>query len=555
MAKWTQEEYEEVLKCRKDFTYFAEKYLQIVHPKKGLVPFTLYEFQKRVIKEFEENPYCIVKKFRQAGLTTVASMWLLWKCLFFTDQRIMIISKTDREARGVGRTIAATKSKLPPFLQPEMGNDNDHEKEFAETGSVMWFFTPSAARSRSLTYLVLDEAAFIPGMDEHWAAIYPTLATGGNCIVISTVHGVGNWYHTTYSNAKEKRNEFHIVAIDWREHPDYNNPDWEKKTRRNLGPKKFAQEIEGSFLDSGETYIPGDVISDYEKTCCDPIKKALPDYDTMPEEAFDPKKYMLPNKSYEPGAMWVWENPKPGREYIIAADAAEGVGEEGDNCAFIILDLVTLTQVAEFYSNTIPTYKFAQVLKQIATIYNTALLVVENSLGPGQAVCDRLQHSLHYENLYFTTGASRDKPGLNLHKTIRPVCMEALQTCMLNKVVKLRSTRIIKELCSFVYNVRKQRAEARNGSHDDLIVCLASALYVADIMNREIPLLSSGNGMQDSDLITQVFNNEDYHKLRAELEEGMFDDVLADEAEIDLLPKVMFDVKINKPKILQEFGW
>lgn len=301
MPTWTPQQIEEIKKCRKSFKYFAETYLKITHPKRGLVPFKLYPFQERVIEEFNTYPYCITKKFRQAGFTTLTCMWLLWKCIFFKDQRCMIVSKTDREATGVGKTVANAKRELPDWLQPQMGNDNDHEKEFHDTNSVMWFYTPSAGRSKSLTYLAVDEAAFIQGMDDHWAALYPTLAAGGHCIIISTVNGIGNWYEETYMNALEKRNEFHIVNVDWHEHPDYNTPEWERKTRANLGPKKFAQEIEGSFLGSGETYIPGELIVEYEKEyCSEPSKKALSEWDTIPEETFDPKKYMLPNKEYEP---------------------------------------------------------------------------------------------------------------------------------------------------------------------------------------------------------------------------------------------------------------
>lgn len=557
MPNWTKAEYEEVIKCRRSFKYFAEKYLQITHPKRGLLPFVLYPFQERVINEFETNTYCIVKKFRQAGLTTVSCMWLLWKCLFFNDQRVMIVSKTDREARGVGKTVANAKEKLPAFLQPLMGNDNDHEKEFKDTGSVMWFFTPSAARSRSLTYLVVDEAAFIQGMDDHWAAIYPTLATGGNCVVISTVNGIGNWYEQTYTNAKDRKNQFHIVEIDWHEHPDYNNAEWEKRTRANLGPKRFAQEIEGSFLGSGETYISAEMILEYERLVLDPIHKGLPEWDTIPEETFD--EAALPSKIYEPGALWIWEKAKPGREYILAADVAEGVGDEGDYSAFVVLDMHNLTQVAEFYSNTIPTYKYAQVIKQVADLYNQALVVVENSMGPGNAVCERLQHSLAYENLYFSqTGQSnRDKPGLTMSKVVRPLCMESLQTCVLNRIVKIRSVRIIRELKTFIYNKTKQRAEATKGKHDDLVIALSAALHVADAISREMPIMGNSQMQLEMDLVTKALLNDDYDKLREELEMGILDDMLeTDEVDVDLLPKVLFKIpKRPHDAILKEFGW
>ncbi len=561
--QYTKWQFDELLKCRKSFRYFSENYLQITHPKQGLVPFKLYKFQERVIKEFDEYQFCIVKKFRQAGLTTVTCMWMLWKSLFFNDQRILIASKTDREARAVGKLVAQAKNQLPDWLKPEMGNDNDHEKEFIETGSIMWFFTPSAARSRALTYLIIDEAAFVQGMEEHWKAMYPTLSTGGNAIIISTVNGIGGiggWYHDQYQKAYDKHSQFHIVHIDWREHPDYNNDIWEARTRANIGEKGFAQEYEGSFLGSGDTYIPSEVLKEYELLCIDPIHKALPEWDHRPEEDADEiseSGVELPSRYYEPGAFWIWEKSRPGKEYIIAADAAEGVGGEGDFCAFVVLDVNNLTQVAEFYSNTIPTYKFAQVLKSVGDLYNTALLVIENSMGPGQAVCERLQHSLSYENLYFTQTTTRDRAGVNMNKVVRPICLEAMQTCMLNRLVKIRSIRLMRELKTFIYNSAKQRAEASKGKHDDLVISLAVALHISDVMNREMPVLTHGN-QDEMDLITRTLFNEDFDKLRIELEEGVSEDILEEDIDIDidLLPKIMFATpKRPFDKIMKEFGW
>src|SRR4051812_45324679 len=108
----------EIKKCAADFGYFAEKYIKIIHPKGGLIPFKLYKFQERVVSEFGKYQYNIVKKFRQAGLTTVAVIWCLWKCLFRLDQRCMVLSKSDREAVACGKIVQNAKDTLPTWLQP-----------------------------------------------------------------------------------------------------------------------------------------------------------------------------------------------------------------------------------------------------------------------------------------------------------------------------------------------------------------------------------------------------------------------------------------------------
>lgn len=541
-------------KCYNDFSYFCKKYVKIIHPKKGLVPFELYEFQKRVVAEYEIFQYNIVRKFRQAGLTTVTVIWGLWRCLFRQDQRIMVLTKSDREARGVSKIVQGVKMNLPLWLQPEMLNDNDHEKEFADTGGVMWFFTCTAARSRALTYLIIDEAAFIPNMTEHWKAMYPTLSTGGSCIAISTVNGIGNWYEETYTKAEDHKNQFHRIDLSYKEHPDYNNHDWEKRTRANLGLKGWAQEIEGNFLGSGETYISADVLTTITKKCCDPIRKLFPDWETRPEENFDEEE--MPNEMYEPGALWIWNEPEDGHEYIIAVDSAEGVGDDGDNSAFIVLDAISLEQVAEFYSNIIPSHKFAQVVSQVGLFYKSALVVVENTGGSGLAVCSRLEHSLYYENLYYSQSNARDKCGIAMMKTIRPVILETMQTCLMNDLVNLKSNRIVRELRTFRWDKAKQKAIADKGKHDDLVMALAIALYVSDVLNREMPI-----GVKTSaHVISEVFNPENlsFAQIKEALERDLDGDFAENKEElVELLPKVMFDTKGLRAndKLLRSWGW
>ena len=47
--EWTQAEVEEYAKCMNDPMYFIQQYIKIVSLDEGLVPFTLYDFQKEMI--------------------------------------------------------------------------------------------------------------------------------------------------------------------------------------------------------------------------------------------------------------------------------------------------------------------------------------------------------------------------------------------------------------------------------------------------------------------------------------------------------------------------
>ena len=43
-----QKQEEEIYKCTKSFSYFCHKYIKILHPTKGLVPFVIFKYQKKL---------------------------------------------------------------------------------------------------------------------------------------------------------------------------------------------------------------------------------------------------------------------------------------------------------------------------------------------------------------------------------------------------------------------------------------------------------------------------------------------------------------------------
>lgn len=543
-----QRQFEELRKCINDFPYFCHKYVKIVHPIQGLIPFIMYNYQRRVIEMYEKNRFNILSKFRQGGLTTVSVLYALWRCLFRTDQQILVMSKTDREAIAAGEIVKRAIQNLPEWLKPQMGKNNEHERQFMDTGCTLWFFTPEAARGKAITLLVIDEAAFIPDMAKHWKAMYPVISTGGSCAVISTVNGLGNWYHDIYTEAEVGGNPFNVIEIDYWEHPDYNNPDWVKATRANLGEKGWLQEVMRSFLGSGDTYFSAHIIDRLTRYAKDnvPQRIAFSRWANRNESRLD----------WEPGALWIWKEPQDGHDYIIGADVAEGVGSEGDNSCFQVVDMMTTEQVAEFYSDSIPPHMFAKILNEIGYYYKRALIVVEN-MGPGLAVLSDLQYELAYENLYYES-EKQNKPGAKVNRTNRTEYLECLQNRLINSAVRINSRRFVDELTTFVYNPQTKRAEAQKNKHDDAIMAMAIVLHIRDIRMREIPI-----GANTPEELTDVFRSQVYEEIRREILEGSPEDWISNDTkdpillpdEEDIMPAIMFDIRRKNDQLLREFGW
>jgi hypothetical protein len=529
----------EVTKCARNFFYWCHRYVKILHPKFGTIPFVLYKYQRRVIEEYERNRFNMISKFRQGGLSTVSVLWGLHKCMFQKDQQIYFLSKTDREALASGDIARRAMDNFPYWMYDSSAADiTKHEKSFNDIGSKMCFYTPEAARGKSATYIMIDEAAFIDKMDEHWKAMYPVIATGGHIEIISTVNGLGNWYEETYHEATAGKNFFNVIDLDYWEHPVYANPEWAEAMRANLGEKGWRQEVLRDFLGSGDTYISTNVISQYDRAS----KSSPPVRTTFAKWANEEQK----GQESGDGALWIWREPMEGHEYIIGVDCAEGVGKEGDNSCFQVIDASSMEQVAEFYSNLVPPNVFAQIIHQIGIYYNTATVVVENN-SIGSAVLSSLGNDLGYESVYYENKKTSSRLGIKVTPSNRPVLLEAMQSRLMNGSVRVNSQRLVSEMKTFIYSPQKKRAEAIRGKHDDAIMALCLALYVRDERLRGLPL-----DVEYSEGMANLSRGGPIEEIKKEIMEGGVDRWMEfrieDARQDDQEPS-------RRNPLLKEFGW
>jgi len=190
-------------------------------------------------------------------------------------------------------------------------------------------------------------------------------------------------------------------------------------------------------------------------------------------------------------SLWIWEYPDYTRSYLVCADVARGDG--GDFSAFHVLDIDTMTQVAE-YKGLISTKDYGNLLVNISTEYNTALLVVENmNVGWGaiQQVIDRKYPNLFYsssdlkyvdvENQMTNRINSQEKkmtPGFTTTSLTRQLIISRLESYMREKEVNIQSVRTIDEFYTFIWN--NGRPEAMKNYNDDLVMSLGIGFWVRD---------------------------------------------------------------------------
>ena len=462
-----QEKLAEFKKCRKDPIYFISTYIKVIHPIRGIVPFNLYPFQRNIINAVEKNRFNILRKFRQAGCTTIAAAYSLWFTIFHKHKTVVILSKGDIEAVEVLERIKLMHEELPTFLQPKIIADNKHELKL-ETRSIIKARAAGKQSGRGLSgsLLILDEAAFIENIDTLWTAVYPIISTGGRVFALSTVNGVGNWFHSKWVGAVEGSNGFTPIDINWNDHPEYkrtpgydsiykqmeaNDPPidvdkWEATTKGNISLREWLQEYECEFLGTGDTYVDGQILKEVDINTSD-------------------EYYIKYNNR-----MRVWKDPVPNREYIIGIDVS--LGRELDYSAFHILDTYSREQVAEFYSNKTPINEFANIINKEGLLYNVAHVVVErNTIG--NSLIDRLFNDLEYENLFVDAkGNLGYQTTTNNRKELLADMEEAIRT----NALKINSKRTVKELFTFIIK-EGDKAQADKGCSDDLVMSLALSVH------------------------------------------------------------------------------
>jgi len=458
---------QEYLKCASNPVHFMKKYCFIQHPQRGRIQFNLFPFQEKVLTLFQDNPYSLILKSRQLGMSTLSAGYSLWLMLFHKDKNILCIATKQETAKNMVTKVKFMYENLPSWLKVTADENNKLTLRLSNGSQIKATSAASdAGRSEAVSLLLIDEAAFIENIGEIWASAQQTLATGGGCIALSTPYGTGNWFHQTWVRAENKENDFLPIKLPWFVHPERDQA-WRDRQDELLGdPRMAAQECDCDFSTSGDVVFYPEYIEYYEKSFIkDPLERRGADRN-----------------------LWVWEPCDYSRNYMVIADVARGDGK--DYSAFHIIDIENNVQVGE-YKGQLGTKEYGHLLVGIATEYNNALLVIENaSIGWStiQTVIDRGYDNLYYSpksgevraDSYFDQYMDTSKmvAGFTMSSKTRPMVISKFQEAISDKGVTFYSKRLLEEMRTFIW--KNGRPEAQSGYNDDLVMSFGVAMYMRD---------------------------------------------------------------------------
>ena len=463
-SRFTKKQIKEVMSCLESPKYFIENYLKIVTIDKGLVPFEMYDFQRKMVDTFHDNRFTICKLPRQSGKSTIIVSYLLHYVLFNDNVNVAILANKSSTARDLLGRLQLAYEHLPKWMQQGVLNWNKGSLELENGSRIVAASTSSSAvRGSTFNIIFLDEFAYVPNniAEEFFSSVYPTISSGksSKVMIVSTPHGM-NMFYKMWVDATNKNNNFVPVEVHWSEVPGRDEK-WKEETIKNTSEAQFQTEFECEFLGSVDTLISASKIK------------------TMP--VIEPKRS---------GGLDVYEMPKKNHLYTMTVDVSRGL--TNDYSAFCIMDCTSVPYkvVAKYRDNEIKPLLFPSIIDRVAKSYNKAFILVEiNDLG--QQVADNLQFELEYDNMMMVTQRGRsgqvlgggfsgrgNQLGLRMTKGTKKIGTSNLKSLIEGDKLLISDFDIISELSTFIS--KGKSFEAESGATDDLVMCLVIFSWLAN---------------------------------------------------------------------------
>jgi hypothetical protein len=465
-TKFTKKQVEEFIRCQDNPVYFIENYLQIVTLDHGLQPFKMFNFQREMVDTFHNNRFSICKLPRQSGKSTTIIAYLLHYAIFNSNVNIAILANKAAIARDLLGRLQLAYENLPKFIQQGVINWNKGSLELENGSRILAAATSSSAvRGGSYNIIFLDEFAYVPNniAEQFFSSVYPTISSGksSKVMIVSTPHGM-NMFYKLWNDAQHKRNSYIPIDVHWSEVPGRDEK-WKEETIKNTSEAQFRTEFDCEFLGSVDTLINSSKLR--------------------------VMSHINPETSN--AGLDMYEKPDKNKRYVMTVDVARGT--VNDNSAFVVIDATRIPYkiVAKYKNNEIKPLVFPQIIHKIATAYNNAEILVEvNDIG-GQ-VADTLQYDLEYDNLIMVNQRGRSgqvagtgfsgknsQLGLRTTKAVKKIGCSNLKAMIEHDKLIIQDFDIIAELSTYILK-GKDKYEAEEGSHDDLVACLVMFAWLSN---------------------------------------------------------------------------
>lgn len=509
LYEYTQEEIDELMKCKNDVNYFANHYAYTMSPTTGsLERITLRDYQEDLLHTITDNRFTIILASRQSGKTVSSSIFLAWYVLFNVDKTVFICANKEKTARDVVSKVQGVIMNVPFFMKPGINKWGSLECAFDNGCRVIGeSTTPRSGIGFTIHCLYLDEFAHVEKgvIDEFYDNIYPTVSSlpDSKIIITSTPNGMNRFYQL-YNAAEKGINSYKPFRIDWWQVPDWNKDkgewvkrgeDWMLKTIRDLGGddeelgrERFGKQFGNSFLSTGDLLLGPNALKILEQS----QEAFIPvNLDVFENNDIEEARYFYIKKDFD------IETARGNKDlFVFSIDLSEGRG--GDNSVVNIFrmkvmeeedwwrigspdsvrDFIGLEQVGIFCYNKINLHKLAKFIYILSNmVFNDEFvkIILEWNAFGGE-VYNGLQNVFGEKNDFDSTSivkfkrtvdSTRTEPGLKLNKDNKLIYCQNCRKNITSKRLILHDRETINEFNLFG---RKGNSYAAIADHDDRVM-------------------------------------------------------------------------------------
>lgn len=467
----------------------------------------------------------ILLKARQFGFSTLILALFFLDTISTPHTSTVVVAHDAESTERLFMMVQRFYESLPDGLRPRTKYANRREYLWPDLDS--YFYVGQAGskdfgRGSTLNNVHMSEVGSWDHADELVSGLLQAVPADGNVFVESTAKGLGNWFHAEYIAAEKGDSAFTPRFFGWHQHEEYQRePEpgfvptaeerkaqeaydlslaqvaWMRDKQRELRRSgTFPQEYPGNpreaFLTSGNPYFDREYLGELSAT----LESA--DYDPLDLNVSEeiPAPYALLKRAYRDEELLLWVKPQAGAAYVISADTAEGLTDEGDHdyCAADVFDAETWEQVAHFHGRWEP-HEYGLLLTELGRWYNLALLGIERN-NHGHAVLNAAKFTAEYPE-------SRDgRSGLYLHEewdeqkkdkqkklgwptTVKTkfFALDTLGTLLDERSLGLNCRQTVSELLTFVKKPGG-KAGGEGKCHDDAVTSLSIAAALLKLRPR-----------------------------------------------------------------------
>lgn len=521
----------------KDKPYLLiEATFSIVDKQKKTVPFFFNDVQKDFIRKLEKfgtkKPFFILKGRQQGFTTLITAIQLSYAIVQKNFSGFTMADRADNTQAIFNDKARVVYDRLPSELKPSEKFNSRNEMFFDKLNSSWRIATATdqVGRSRTLNFVHFSEVAFF---ECSLASLQKGIgeALTNNAIIV---------YETTANGFNEAKDLWDSEACvnlfyEWWRTGEYRSKEYSYlenadgwlsqriKQLQKLGLEKdqicwYAQKYKGyldkssirqeypcspeeAFVASGESIFGAEIVGNrlLELKGYKPLRRGYFDYRRVCKPVFDSygekvdEEWKLEDirfiESEELGYIDIHEEPRTKKDsagnvthiapYAIGGDTA-GSGE--DFFTAKVVSSMTGKTAATLRKQSIDEDIYAEQLLCLAKMYNDALIGVE--INYSRVPMRTLANKYNYPNLYLReridkiTDTTVKDYGFNTTSKTKPIIIGEL-VGLLREDMRLESdVNTLKEMLTFV-KTTNGGTEAMSGCHDDLVMALAIAHFVA----------------------------------------------------------------------------